>query len=402
MPIGDLLAQISGDPADRTSTPLATRPSGTLKRKADDEARNNPAKTPRIGPNDTNGSTSTSRPTDKAASTPYKGTAMNRPTATPRITNSSAVRSTAPAARTSNGTNGTRQPLSTGKKASGPHSSTTTSVTTPAKPAAPPKKGSYAEILARAKMAQSTMGQVGRIQHKQTEKGAIKKERTEPPSAAKRPSNQLPGSVGPRFQGTARPANGTSRPTPNSGLQRRATDPPSTSRDARNGSVRNGAHDRSGAKRGASAAAEPEKKIKKAAVATTGYTGTARPRPGVTASKSKKPPAPGGALLNPRGAGRHGGSARRSRLEEEEDEDMDDFIDYDDEEEEEVGGPRYRYDSGSESDMEAGMDDIYKEETRAARQARLEDMEQEKLEKRLKAEKEERKRRFYEGQNSRR
>lgn len=80
---------------------------------------------------------------------------------------------------------------------------------------------------------------------------------------------------------------------------------------------------------------------------------------------------------------------------------MDDFI-VDDEEEPAQpgyggGGPRYRYDSyDEESDMEAGLTDIEDEEQVADRQARREDLEQEALEKRLKREKEERRRRFLE------
>ncbi|KAJ2958676.1 hypothetical protein NQ176_g11168 [Zarea fungicola] len=69
---------------------------------------------------------------------------------------------------------------------------------------------------------------------------------------------------------------------------------------------------------------------------------------------------------------------------------MDDFIDYDDEEEEE---PRYGYASDESSDMEAGMDDIYDEEDRAARIARQEDVRELELEKKLKAAKEDRRRR---------
>lgn len=71
---------------------------------------------------------------------------------------------------------------------------------------------------------------------------------------------------------------------------------------------------------------------------------------------------------------------------------MDDFIEYDDEE------PGYGqgggYDSAEESDMEAGMSDIDEEERRAEFQARREDQMQEALEKKLKREKEERRRRL--------
>ncbi|ROT35597.1 SPT2-domain-containing protein [Sodiomyces alkalinus F11] len=399
--IGDLLAQITGEPVQQTSTPPASKPIGPLKRKANDDTRNNSAKAPRLeaSTRGAGGSTTNPRPTDRPASTPYRGTAMSRPTGASRPTGGQTVRPAAPAstpAKTSSGTNGMNgtnatngaRPTSASVR-KGPTAPATTAPSSAAAPSAkpaPPKKGSYAEILARAKLAQTTMGQVGKIQHKGTEK---KKERPEAKKDAKQP---VPTTIS-RYQGTARPANGTSRAPTTPALQRRATSTGAMSKDTRNLDT-----DRPRMKRSASVTEEEPKKVKKAALATTGYTGTARPRPGATTSaNSRKPAAPGGALLNPRAGARYGGSARRSRYEEE-DEELDDFIEYDDEEEEPVGGPRYRYDSGSESDMEAGMDDIYEEEARAARAARLEDLEQEKLERRLKAEKEERRRRFLEEQ----
>lgn len=73
---------------------------------------------------------------------------------------------------------------------------------------------------------------------------------------------------------------------------------------------------------------------------------------------------------------------------------MDDFIEYDEDEDEQGygGGPRYDYASDASSDMEAGMDEVYDEEQRAARIAQREDMEQERMEMSLKAAKEKRKR----------
>ncbi|KAM0330043.1 hypothetical protein ACHAQA_004214 [Verticillium albo-atrum] len=378
--IGDLLASISGDSSRPSSTPPLPRANSNLKRKADEDLRPAASKTPRTTPVASGGPASSSRPADKAPPTPYKGTAGSRPAPAPRPTYSSAVKSSAAPTRPSNGAAGAK-PVSRPAPA-------------PAVNAAPPKKGSYAEIMARAQKAQSTMGQVGKIQHKVTERGAGKKDREELRKDAKQPAGKYASS---KFQGSGRPANGSSRPLngssrPGNGMSRPGSSQPSQ-RNTPGKDPRNGASDRAKDKR---APPVEEKKIKKAAVATTGYTGTARPRPGAT-SKAK-PAAPGGALLNPRSVSRYGGSSKRSRYDEEEDEEMDDFIDYDDEEEEDVGGPRYRYDSGSESDMEAGMDDIYDEEAQAERAARREDIEQERLEKRLKAEKEERKRKFLEQQ----
>ncbi|TDZ53519.1 hypothetical protein CTRI78_v006954 [Colletotrichum trifolii] len=274
-----------------------------------------------------------------------------------------------------------------GSRASSSLPSRPSPVSTPSSNGAPPKKGSYLEVLARAKKAQESMGQVGRIQHKPVEKTFTKKERDDIGKDAK--ASVVKGAAArqpSKFQGTARPS---------PGLPSRSGAP----NGASNGAFRNGTVDRARDPRpGAKArVAEEEKKLKKAAVATTGYTGTARPRPG--ASTNKKKPAPGGALLNARPAPRYGGSAKRGRYDEEEDEDMDDFIDYDDEEDE--GGPRYNYNSDASSDMEAGADDVWEEEQMAERVARLEDKKEEALERRLKAEKEERKRKFLEEQQRR-
>ncbi|WKT48751.1 hypothetical protein QSH57_013681 [Fusarium oxysporum f. sp. vasinfectum] len=85
-------------------------------------------------------------------------------------------------------------------------------------------------------------------------------------------------------------------------------------------------------------------------MATTGYTGTARPRPGGDVGKKKKEAPRGGALLN----------------------------------------------------MEAGMDDIDDEERQAERLAKIEDLKEERLEKQLKAEKEARKRQALEAMRGRR
>lgn len=147
-----------------------------------------------------------------------------------------------------------------------------------------------------------------------------------------------------------------------------------------------------------------EKKVKKAALATTGYTGTARPRPGAsTTSKASAASRPSSEALS-RDKPRYGGPLSSSRRKyEDEEEELDDFIEYDEEEEEPGYGNarRYKYDSyDEESDMEAGISDIEDEEVKAERFARREDLEQEALEKRLKREKEEKKRKFLEATKS--
>lgn len=131
-----------------------------------------------------------------------------------------------------------------------------------------------------------------------------------------------------------------------------------------------------------------EERKQKQAAATTGYTGTARPKPEFQVNK-KRDTNRGGALLNTRPPRP---SAHKSRLADEYDEDLDDFIDYDDEEDDGGGGPRYGYESDGSSDMEAGLEDIDHEEHRAEVIARREDIEEQRLEQSLKAAKEDRKR----------
>lgn len=144
--------------------------------------------------------------------------------------------------------------------------------------------------------------------------------------------------------------------------------------------------------------------MKKAAIATTGYTGTARPRPGAASSKSN------GTSSKPSSASRarpqdrrlYGGALSASRRQHEgEDDDMDDFIEYDDEEPAYGYGRGGGYESPEESDMEAGLSDIDQEERRAEYHARREDQEQEALEKRLRREKEEKRRRLLEAARAR-
>ena len=253
--------------------------------------------------------------------------------------------------------------------------------------AMPPKKGSFAEVLARAKKAQQSMGQVGRIQHKKAEKKEREiSQKTSGPITPGKKSVGAPLSKG--YQGTgkagARPgANGTG--TKNGGTAR-------DNRGAPTGKPGVSERERKAAQE------EQEKKMKKAAQATTGYTGTARPKPGATTKKKDQAPR-GGALLNsapPRQSG-----PKRSSFEDDHDEDMDDFIDYDDEEDDQVG-PRYHYDSDGSSDMEAGVDDLEGEERRAEQIARREDIEEERLERSLKNAKEDRKRKALEALRAKR
>ena len=228
------------------------------------------------------------------------------------------------------------------------------------------------------------MGQIGRIQHKTVEKGAIKRSREEAaatdPRRGKKPNANAAG-----YSGTSKPdqqrngANGHHKP-----LSHRDATRPSTAEAPR---------------RKVQAKEVPPKKEKKAAAATTGYTGTSRPKVEAL-SRSKKIAAPrGGALLN----GPAHGSARRSGYQDDYDEELDDFIEYDDEEVDGGGGrTKYDYASDGSSDMEAGMDELDMEERRATFIARKEDEEEERMERSLKSAKEERKREALEAYRAKR
>ncbi|TWU73500.1 hypothetical protein ED733_001707 [Metarhizium rileyi] len=350
MPISDLLAQISGGKSTAVSAPgLIRTNSFPTKRKPDDDLSGNVSKIPRqiALP----GVASQIPRSDADRSTPKQP-----------YTGSSRPANAAPA-KVSSSTPRPAKPCLTNRPASTP---------VVAAPKAPPKKGSFAEILARGQRAQAAMGQVGKIQHKKVEKGTVKKTRDEPPAAATTKAQKAGGYTG------------TSKPGQRNGANGHGPSPSSNQRD-----IRPGAGARPLAVRGktaaATAAAEAAaKKAKKAAQATTGYTGTARPKPG---NQTRKKDAPrGGALLQaPRNS-----TAKRSRYEDDYDEELDDFIEYDDDEDE--TGPRHDYDSEGSSDMEAGLDELDTEERRAEFIGRKEDQEEERLEKSLKAAKEERKR----------
>ena len=256
---------------------------------------------------------------------------------------------------------------------------------------AQPKKGSYAEIMARAKAAQATMGPVGKIQHKALDKVPTKREREELKAEQVRASKKgvKPHSTRP---GPPRPGvNGSG------GLRDRDMD---RHRDGSNaiGRAKDGGRPVNGK---TAKAAEEDRKLKKAATATTGYTGTARPPPGASkAGSPSRATATNGSRDRHHGQRPYGAfSARRGR-DDDYDEELDDFIEYDDDKPE-YGGARRGYggysDEEDESDMEAGLSDIDNEERRAEVYAKQEDRREEELEKRLKREKEERKRRLVEG-----
>ncbi|KAM0256235.1 hypothetical protein ACHAQJ_005106 [Trichoderma viride] len=349
MPIGDLLAQISGGKSSDSSAPAVQRMQNlSIKRKADDDLTRTDSKTPRLF----------TQPA-KAPQRPATAT-LPKPLPTP--------------SRPVNVASRPARPVVASRPPAPP-------AVDPSKPKAPPKKGSYAEILARAQRAQAVMGQVGKIQHKKVEKGAIKKDKERNDTKAV-PSGAQGRKPPTGYKGSSKPG------------QRNGTNGNATSKADRSGTASRPPPRPLGSSRKPSEP-EPEKKLKKAAVATTGYTGTARPKPGAASKKSNAPR--GGALLNappPRSS-----ASRGSRYEEDYDEELDDFIDYDDEEED---GQRYGYASDGSSDMEAGLEDIDGEERLAERIARREDQQEEQLEKSLKMAKEERKRKALEALRTRR
>ncbi|KAL2076143.1 hypothetical protein VTL71DRAFT_1086 [Oculimacula yallundae] len=330
-PIGDLLAQISGEPSPTQPTFSSSFPP---KRKADDQLR---------------------KPLDKIQRTQTPAASSPRPVAqTSRPTTVDA-----PMSRMKLGQSAQKQPLSR------PSTSTTSfkngQPTPPPNndgPKVPPKKGSYAEIMARGKAAQATLGQVGKIQHKRIEKQPSKRER-EDLKAQK--SSKLQKNL-----------------APDSKFSKMGQNP-----------LRNG--QKTGKDNGkARPEPVPEKKVKKAALATTGYTGTSRPKPG---GSSSKPSTSSSSSRYDRGPDRdrHRGDRYGARYaypseEEEEEEDEEDEPDYE----------------SDLSDMEAAAFEVDDEEEQAARIARREDAQALAEENRLKREKEEKRKRLAAMAKSRR
>jgi protein SPT2 len=190
--------------------------------------------------------------------------------------------------------------------------------------------------MARGKAAQANLGQIGRIQHKKIEKVPTKKERE------MLKTTKVPG---------ARDLNGkSSRPG--------------------QAPLRSGQSSRGNSREPAKAVPEPVKKVKKAATATTGYTGTARPNP-ATMKKAAPAPRPSAAKSSNYRSSEYDAPRRYRYASEDEDED-----------EEEDG-----YNSEASSDMEAAAYEVDEEEELAARIARKEDEEALKEENRLKEEK---------------
>ena len=370
-PIGDLLAQIEGN---TSGTANNARVEATKRKATDESTEGGPRKTLRaspanhppdmtLGPSNSSSSPTPPRPAvnDSKKSAPL----ARRPL--------SALRSVDRPSQTA------RRPVAS-KAATNPSAVSANGITVgsasrPSPAADPPpkqlKKGSYAELMARASRAQQ-MKAAGTIQHKPVEKGLVKKDNDTGRKLVT--SAKSGGTIISKPAPPGGPKAGTVYKGTSGGAQ--APPPPKGSASG---------------KRVATAPAEPEKKVKKAAMASTGYQGTARPRPSPTTAvkdagstrsepgniaksgktTSRKPEPYAAFRSRPHGPKRY----------EQEDSDMDDFIVDDEDEEDMCGGhgQRYGYVSDESSDMEAGLDDVWEEDARAERIAREEDKKEEMI-----------------------
>jgi protein SPT2 len=310
--ISDLLAQITGDPSPTTSSfPQFPKP------KSDEGVR---------------------RPLDKAKASTEQPASSSKSSVDPRKPSVEFLK-TKPA-------NGSSRGPATAFNNGQPTPPPSNDV-----PKAPPKKGSYAEIMARGQAAQKVLGQVGKIQHKKIEKIPSRREREEM-----------------RAQRAVKIQKGMA---PNSKFQK-------------SGQISLQEGKAASKKRVKAAESVPEKKVKKAALATTGYAGTARPKPGASVRPGTSTST--SSRYKDR-YGREGSGHRGSR-----------YDDYDDdeaeEEEEEEEEEELDYQSDVSSDMEAAAFEVDEEEAMAERIARREDAEALAEENRLKREKAEKKRRL--------
>ena len=249
--------------------------------------------------------------------------------------------------------------------------------TTPAtQPKAPPR-GSYLDLMNQAKALQAEKAaaaqHVGMIKH-----SAAKKERMSKVERRRR-EEEL------KTQGKGK----TSRISGNGAIKKPALPINGRHRDSGLGNYK-------GTSRApASTSTSKDKPVRPKEHEEPSYKGTAG---------LKKPPP------SYRSGGKHRAAKEDRYLDTDEEESLDSFV-VDDDEEEEVGAPsrqrrdqgpnRYRYvdedESDASSDMEAGYDDVEREERRAALQAKKDDEREKALEERLKREKEAKKRAFERG-----
>ncbi len=298
-------------PGFRPGVPVGPSPLNGVKRKAEDGSPNQPEKLART--NST--STTTNRVTHRPAAPPLNGPRLSNerklPLSRPKIDATSAV------------------PPGNG-------SAPTTPITTA--PSKAPAKGSYAELMARAKQAQTDnpqQSQVGMIKHQATQREKVskvaerKRQEEEKAKAAKeKPSSTRPAPGGKQLvkSRSVSPAKKTDQP--------RAIKPP-----------RPPLH----------------------APPSSSYKGTM----GLSSGRSTK--------SVPKRRGRH-----------------DDYLGTDEEDNSDLDGhgqdEEDDYGSDASSDMEAGLDDMYAEDQRAARIAKEEDARELALETRLKRDKDQKRR----------
>ena len=223
----------------------------------------------------------------------------------------------------------------------------------------PPKKGSYQEILARAKQAQAL--QVGTIVHKPKEKLSSKKEiALQKEIALKNKKGQKVSTL------KSAPGSKSNSPTPSKIHGQSQSSSNSTKATTYQGTSKSKSQPSS-------------------------YQGTAKPKVQAGYKGTMKAPVPS-SLVRKKGYDsepdqarpKHPPPARRKELPSDEEEEVDD----DDDEE------RYDYASEDYSDMDAGFDDVEEEDQEAARLARKEDDYEKMMLEEMKRQKEERKRRL--------
>ncbi|KAK1758200.1 hypothetical protein QBC47DRAFT_373899 [Echria macrotheca] len=378
MPLSDILASIEGDKPLPSPVTSARPDLPPAKRKATDELRPTPAS--KVGRSDL-GSTASSRANGESSRpSPHAADRASNPKAKPALNPQTSKTPSTTLARNGVKPSSADKPLSATRPLPTRPLDSRPVNTDSGSQSGQKKKGSYAEILARAKANQELRESFGKIQHKAVEKKPLtmkerKQLKAEEARQAKLSSRKQGDS---KYAGTASAARGA----------------------AAGSSQRAGLASKSAGAKDKSAPTPEVKKVKKAALATTGYAGTARP--------STVAPKPGAAAGSKREADRdrpryRGPLAGPRRKREDEDDDLDDFIDYDEDEDEggyggHGGYGRPEYDSAEdESDMEAGLTDLEEEEARTAKLARLEDEREQRVLERLKAEKERKKRSLVQG-----
>ncbi len=232
-------------------------------------------------------------------------------------------------------------------------------------PKAPPKKGSYAEIMARAKATETPKSAVGVIRHRPKEAVSMKKEILMQKKGLKKKPSPDPKDGVRRIM----PANGTGpQATTKAGAKNSAESRP------RRKTLSPPAY------RGTAAPIKPQ----------PSYKGTMKPATSPkTLSVGRKNPAIADDRLARSRSTSMGRRADRSNRYLSEDEE--DILDEEDEpgDDDREGG----YDESSD-DMEAGFSDVEEEETLAAKTAKKEDEEQLRIELQMKREKEERKKKL--------